>query len=147
MQVSPCRSGTDEALYQLIRHGIFICKCRIIKRAAVERDAVIEQRSKPDGLSIPVDQDFDVCSMSVTVQDQVIHEKHLVNILCPAVADAELKRRFIGQLMTVIVSIQSLFLLSAFSEIEGCADPCADRLLIYNDICMNELVRKMRNVK
>ena len=51
-----------------------------------------------------------------------------------------IKRHDIWQLIAVVVGVQGAFLLSAFPEIEGGAEPCADRLLIHDNIRMNQLV-------
>ena len=49
--------------------------------------------------------------------------------------------------MTVIIVVKSVFLFSALTEIPGSTQPGANRLLIYDNIRMDQLVREMRNVK
>ena len=44
--------------------------------------------------------------VAIPVQNQIIHDKHLINIVFPAHASAKIQRRFIRQSLQLLVGIQ-----------------------------------------
>ena len=62
-------------------------------------------------------------------------------------ADTEIQRSLIIYTVGSIVVIQRYLFLTPLPKIPGCAKPRSNRLVIYQNIRMNQLISQMRNVK
>ena len=90
-----------------------------------------------------VSENFNVGTVPVSVEDQEINSKHLINIFFPSVADAKVQRGFTWLVLTFPVSIQRELALTSFLEIIGGAQINVIGLFVDDNIGMDQLVMKM----
>ena len=80
------------ATYYTLSHNILLFQFFDAAAAAEEGNTVVEERSQHYGFPIAIGQYFHVRAVPVPVQDQVIDNKHLVNVFRPAIPNAEFQR-------------------------------------------------------
>ena len=101
---------------------------------------MVKQGRQTNCLLSAVAQYLDIGAVAIPVQNQIIHDKHLINIVFPAHASAKIQRRFIRQSLQLLVGIQGNLRFALCLEILRSAEIYFMRLAVYGHVCMNQLV-------
>lgn len=125
----------------LVGHHIEPSRRSGIRTAAKQREALVKQGCQTNGLLPAVAQHLNVGAVTILVQNQIIHDKHLINIVFPAHASAEFQRRFIRQSLQLLVGIQGNLRFALCLKILRSAEIYFMRLAVYGHVCMKQLVR------
>lgn len=77
---------------------------------------MIKEGSKTQGVRACISQNFNICTMPVSVEDQIVDHDHLVDIFIPALGDAEIIMRLASISICLVIIVKGDFALAALLE-------------------------------
>ena len=104
---------------------------------------MVKQRSKAQRPFLIIAKDLYICAMPVTVQNQEINNKHLIDIVFPSTCNAEIAKRRSVVTLCLVISVQRYFMFASPFEILGRAKINFIRVVIYKNSRMKKPIMQM----
>lgn len=108
---------------------------------------MIKQRSKMDIFILFIPEHLDVCAMAISIQNEEIDHKHLINVRAPSLADTKFQRRFCRKLIQSIVLVQRRFIFPWLLKVFGRTEVSILLFPINKNRSVDELIPQMVNAK